>query len=99
MTTAERETVTRRVHAQYLNGVLVPLETIDLPDRAFVSMDLVDMAEPVQVVPATGLEHLGIGRDVTRIFENGSLNYNLLNEEMIVQEYLQKEQKIREQTA
>ena len=36
--------MTKTVKARFANGVLTPLETIDLPEGALVSLDIADIA-------------------------------------------------------
>ncbi len=67
--------MTQTVKARFANGVLTPLEAIDLPEGALVTLDIGEIygAEPV--------------------------NYNRLNDELMDEEYFEKERRIRERSA
>ena len=67
--------MTMTVNARFANGILTPLETIDLPEGAVVALNI-EMAH----VP----EH------------SVSVNYNRLNEELLIEEYLEKERRSKE---
>ena len=86
--------MTKRISARYANGVLTPLEPLDLEDGEVVVLSIEAASKPEQkaakpkfrVVP----NHSGFapGVDPNRLKE--------LLEELDIEEYLEKERKIRE---
>ena len=81
--------MTQTVKARFANGVLTPLEAIDLPEGALVSLDIGEIfttePEPSSVAARAGL-----------IGQEQQVNYNQLNDELMDQEYFEKERRIRE---
>ena len=82
------------VNARFANGVLTPLEPIDLPEGALVALNIETSGAPQQDAPKTQgrivPNHSGFapGIDPTKL--------NQLNDELMVEEYLEKERRIRE---
>ena len=67
--------MSKTINARFTNGVLTPLETLDLPEGALVALSIETSHPPESAV---------------------SVNYNRLNEDLLIEEYLGKERKFRE---
>ena len=86
--------MTKTVNARFANGVLTPLEPLDLPEGALVALSIEAAGAPerelakseVKIVP--NQSGFAPGIDPTKL--------NQLNDELMVKEYLAKESKIRE---
>ena len=86
--------MTKTINARFANGVLTPLEPLDLPEGAVVALSIETAGTPeselakseVKIVPNQSGFALGI--DQTKL--------NQLNDELMVEEYLAKESRIRE---
>ena len=91
--------MTKTVKARFANGVLTPLETIDLPEGALVSLDIGEISgtEPHAVTAETGSSSVASRACITD--GNEPVNYNRLNDELMDQEYFEKERRIRERKA
>ena len=67
--------MSKTINARFANGVLTPLETLDLPEGALVALSI----------------------ETSRPSESAvSVNYNRLNEDLLIEECLGKERKFRE---
>ena len=91
--------MTKTVKARFSNGVLTPLETIDLPEGSLVSLDIgeISIAEPDE--PATETEPSPVASRASITDRNEPVNYNRLNDELMNQEYFEKERRISERSA
>ena len=91
--------MTQTVKARFANGVLTPLETIDLPEGALVSLDIGEISSTEPDAPATEAESWTIASCESITDRNEPVNYNRLNDELMDQEYFEKERRIREHNA
>ena len=91
--------MTRTVKARFANGVLTPLEAIDLPEGALVSLDIGEISPAEPDAPATETEPWAIASRASVTDRNEPVNYNRLNDELMDQEYFEKERRIRERSA
>ena len=91
--------MTQTVKARFANGVLTPLESIDLPEGALVSLDIGEISVTEPDAPGTGQEPWTVASRETFIDRNQSFNYNRLNDELMVEEYFEKERIFRERSA
>ena len=91
--------MTRTVKARFANGVLTPLETIDLPEGALVSLDIGEISSTEPDAPATETEPSLVASRASITDLNEPVNYNRLNDELMDQEYFEKERRIRERNA
>ncbi len=91
--------MTKTVKARFANGVLTPLEAIDLPEGALVSLDIgeISTTEPDERATETELSPVASRASITD--RNEPVNYNRLNDELMDQEYFEKERRIRERNA
>ena len=91
--------MTKTVKARFSNGVLTPLETIDLPEGALVSLYIGETSttEPDELATETEPSHVVSRPSITD--GNGPVNYNRVNDELMDQEYFEKERRIRERNA
>ena len=89
----------KTVKARFANGVLTPLETIDLPEGALVSLDIGEISSTEPDSPATQTEQQVIASPTSITDRNEPVNYNRLNDELMDQEYFEKERRIRERYA
>lgn len=88
--------MTQTVKARFANGVLTPLETIDLPEGALVSLDIGEISATEPDAPPTETEPWNIA---SLTDGNEPVNYNRLNDELMDEEYFEKERRIREPNA
>ena len=88
--------MTQTVKARFANGVLTPLETIDLPEGALVSLDIGEIYSTEPDAPAIQTEHRAIASPTSATDGNEPVNYNRLNDELMDQEYFEKERRVRE---
>ena len=91
--------MTKTVKARFANGVLTPLETIDLPEGALVSLDIAEISTAEPDAPAAETEPWTIASRASITDRNEPVNYNRLNDELMDQEYFEKERRIRERSA
>ena len=91
--------MTKTVKARFANGVLTPLESIDLPEGALVSLDIGEISSTEPDAPATETEPSFVASRASITDGNGPVNYNRLNDELMDQEYFEKERRIRERNA
>lgn len=91
--------MTKTVKARFANGVLTPLETIDLPEGALVSLDIGEISATELDEPAIGTEPSPVASRASITDRNEPVNYNRLNDELMDQEYFEKEGRIRERNA
>lgn len=91
--------MTKTVKARFSNGVLTPLETIDLPEGALVSLDIgeISTTEPDEPAAETQLSPVANRASITG--RNEPVNYNRLNDELMDQEFFEKERRTRERSA
>ena len=88
--------MTKTVKARFANGVLTPLEAIDLPEGALVSLDIGEISSTEPDAPATETEPSFVASRASITDGNGPVNYNRLNDELMDQEYFETERRIRE---
>ena len=86
--------MTRIVKARFANGVLTPLEAIDLPEGALVSLDIGEISSTEPDAPATETEPSSVASRASITDGNEPVNYNRLNDELMVEEYFEKERRI-----
>ena len=91
--------MTQTVKARFANGVLTPLETIDLPEGPLVSLDIGEISTIEPDGPTTETEPWTIASGASITDGNEPVNYNRLNDELMDQEYFEKERRIRERNA
>ena len=91
--------MTQTVKARFANGVLTPLEPIDLPEGALVSLDIGEISTTEPEAPATETEPSSVAARAGLIGQEQQVNYNQLNDELMDQEYFEKERRIREPNA
>ena len=91
--------MTKTVKARFANGVLTPLEAIDLPEGALVSLDIGEISSTEPDAPATETEPSPVASRASISDRNEPVNYNRLNDELMDQEYFEKERRIRERNA
>ena len=91
--------MTKTVKARFANGVLTPLEAIDLPEGALVSLDIGEISSTEPDAPATETKPSSVASRASITDGNGPVNYNRLNDELMDQEYFEKERRIRERNA
>ncbi len=91
--------MTKTVKARFSNGVLTPLETIDLPEGALVSLDIGEISTTEPDDPATETELSPVASRASITGRNEPVNYNRLNDELMDQEFFEKERRIRERSA
>ena len=91
--------MTKTVKARFANGVLTPLESIDLPEGALVSLDIGEISSTEPDAPATETEPSFVASRTSITDGNGPVNYNRLNDELMDQEYFEKERRIMERNA
>lgn len=91
--------MTQTVKARFANGVLTPLEAIDLPEGALVSLDIGEVSSTEPDAPSNDTEPSSVASRANVTDGNGSVNYNQLNDELMDQEYFEKERRIRERSA
>ena len=91
--------MTKTVKARFANGVLTPLEAIDLPEGALVSLDIGEIPSTEPDAPATETEPSPVASRASISDRNEPVNYNRLNDELMDQEYFEKERRIRERNA
>ena len=91
--------MTQTVKARFANGVLTPLEVIDLPEGALVSLDIGEIPNTEPDAPTAGPEPSSVGSREVSIGRNEQVNYNRLNDELMDEEYYEKERRIRERSA
>jgi predicted DNA-binding antitoxin AbrB/MazE fold protein len=91
--------MTKTVKARFANGVLTPLEAIDLPEGALVSLHIGEISSTEPDAPATETQPSSVASRASIIDGSGPVNYNLLNDEIMDQEYFEKERRIRERNA
>ena len=91
--------MTRTVKARFSNGVLTPLEAIDLPEGALVSLDIGEISATELDEPAIETEPSPVASRASMTDRNEPVNYNRLNDEIMDQEYFEKEGRIRERNA
>ena len=91
--------MTQTVKARFANGVLTPLETIDLPEGALVSLDIGEISTTEPDAPAAETEPWTVASCASLIDRNEPVNYNRLNDELMDEEYFAKERRTRERSA
>ncbi len=91
--------MTQTVKARFANGVLTPLEAIDLPEGSLVSLDIGEISTTEPDAPATETEPSSVAARAALIGQEQRVNYNQLNDELMDQEYFEKERRIRERNA
>ena len=91
--------MTQTVKARFANGVLTPLETIDLPEGALVSLDIGEISTTEPDAPATETELSSAAARAGLIGQEQRVNYNRLNDELMDEEYFEKKRRIRERNA
>lgn len=91
--------MTKTVKARFSNGVLTPLETIDLPEGSLVSLDIGEISIAESDEPATETEPSPVASRASITDRNEPVNYNRLNDELMNQEYFEKERRISERSA
>ncbi len=91
--------MTQTVKARFANGVLTPLEAIDLPEGALVSLDIGEIYTTEPDAPATETEPSSVAARAGLIGQEQQVNYNRLNHELMGQEYFEKERRIRARNA
>ncbi len=87
------------VKARFANGILTPLEAIDLPEGALVSLDIGEISATEPDAPTAGTEPWTIDGHESLTDRNQPINYNRLNDELMDEEYFEKERRIRERSA
>ena len=86
--------MTKTVNARFANGVLTPLEPLDLPEGALVALS----------IETAGTSERELAKSEVKIVPNQSgfapgidpTKLNQLNDELMVEEYLAKESRIRD---
>jgi predicted DNA-binding antitoxin AbrB/MazE fold protein len=91
--------MTQTVKARFANGVLTPLEAIDLPEGALVSLDIGEISTTEPDEPAAETERSPVASRASITDRNEPVNYNRLNDELMDQEYFAKERRVRERSA
>ena len=88
--------MTRTVKARFANGVLTPLETIDLPEGALVLLDIGEIPSTEPAMPTAEAMPSSVSDRADFTGRNEQVNYNRLNDESMVEEYFQAERRFRE---
>ena len=91
--------MTKTVKARFANGVLTPLEVIDLPEGALVTLDIGEIYGSDLDAPTNGPESSSVASRESLIGQAEQVNYNRLNDELMDEEYFEKERRIRERRA
>ena len=91
--------MTQNVKARFANGVLTPLEAIDLPEGALVSLAIGEISTTEPDAATNGPEPSSVASRESLIGRNEQVNYNRLNDELMDQEYFEKERRSRERNA
>ena len=91
--------MTQTVKARFANGVLTPLEAIDLPEGALVSLDIGEIYTTEPDGPATETELSSVAARAGLIGQEQRVNYNRLNDELMDEEYFEKERRFRARNA
>ena len=82
----------KNIKAKFYGGVLVPLEPLDIPEGAMVVLDI-DPSFPEPEMATTESSALPNYRGFVDEIDPEKLNQ--LNDELIIEEYLAKERRIR----
>ena len=82
----------KNIKAKFYGGVLVPLEPLDIPEGAMVVLDI-DPSFPEPEMATTESSALPNHRGFVDEIDPEKLNQ--LNDELIIEEYLAKERRIR----
>ena len=91
--------MTKTVKARFANGVFTPLETIDLPEGALVSLDIGEISTTEPVAQSSEPQPSSVSSRDSLIGRNEQVNYNRLNDELMDEEYFEKERRSKERNA
>ena len=86
-----------KIKAKYANGVLIPLEPLNLEEGAVVELDIgvVAPSPPLPERTADESKFQVIPRQSTVVDKYQNMLPSHIDEELFIEEYLEKERKIR----